>query len=135
MYTGTVPEEDLLVAVEWVDDELHHPVDLCLEGVLLCPVPHVLHLRHTQTVQLNGLLLPSNNLPPPRQPSMLVKQNIDFFRRQAIYIGLILLYFIILISLSTNRKLKSILKINININITSKFSSIHYSNSDFSKTS
>ena len=31
-------EEDILVLVERVDDQLHHPVDLGLEGVLLCRV-------------------------------------------------------------------------------------------------
>ena len=47
----------LFVPVERVDDKLHHPVDLRLEGVFLCPIPHLFHLRHTQSIQFNGFLL------------------------------------------------------------------------------
>lgn len=52
--------ENLLVAVEGVDDELHHPVHLRLELELLGLVSQLLHLGHAQAVQLYRLLLPSN---------------------------------------------------------------------------
>jgi hypothetical protein len=47
----------LLIPVQRVDDELHHAVDLGLEGVILGPVPDLSHLRHTQLVWGDGLLL------------------------------------------------------------------------------
>ena len=47
----------LFVSVKRVDDELHHSVDLGLEGKLLCLFPQLFHLGHTQPVQLDGLLL------------------------------------------------------------------------------
>ena len=62
----------LLVSVEGVDDELHHAVDLSLEGKLLRLLSQLLHLRHTQSIQFDGLLLPSNKTTPTqlscRQP-------------------------------------------------------------------
>ncbi len=33
-----------------------------LESVLFCALPHILHLRHTQAVQLNRLLLSVHHL-------------------------------------------------------------------------
>ena len=52
-------QEHGLVLVEGVDDELHHTVDLGLELVLLRLVPHLLHLGHVQTVNVDGFLFPA----------------------------------------------------------------------------
>ena len=48
--------EYLFVSVEGVDDELHHPIDLGLEGKLLSLVSELLHLRHTEPIQLDRFL-------------------------------------------------------------------------------
>ena len=48
----------LLVLVQRVDDQLHHPVHLRLESVLLRLLPDLFDLRSVQPVQLDRLLLP-----------------------------------------------------------------------------
>ena len=48
----------LLVLVQGVDDELHHPVDLGLEDVLLRFLPDFLDPCSVQAVQLDGFFLP-----------------------------------------------------------------------------
>ena len=48
----------LLVLVQRVDDQLHHPVHLRLEGVLLRLLPDLFDLRSIQPVQLDRFLLP-----------------------------------------------------------------------------
>ena len=48
----------LLVPVERVDDEFHHPVNLSLVVVLLSTVPQLLHLGNIHTVQLDGFFFP-----------------------------------------------------------------------------
>ncbi len=53
-------KKDLLVAVQRVDNELHHAVDFSLELVLLRLVTECLGLAHTHAIQLDGLLLTSH---------------------------------------------------------------------------
>ena len=54
--TSPVRRQHLFVSVEGVDDELHHPIDLRLEGKLLGLVSELFHLCHTESIQLDGFL-------------------------------------------------------------------------------
>lgn len=52
----------LLVPVQRVDDELHHAVDLGLEGLVAGARRQVPQLRHRQRVRRDGLLLARHRL-------------------------------------------------------------------------
>lgn len=52
----------LFVPVEGIDNELHHPIDLSLESEFLRFLPQLLNLSDIETIQLDCLLLPLQNL-------------------------------------------------------------------------
>lgn len=61
----------LLVPVQRIDNKLHHPVDLCLECMLFCFLPHFFDLKGTVHWVLNTTIILILQKPAYRYPALI----------------------------------------------------------------